>query len=120
MHIKSKAILFLSAFVGFIAGMLSTYPVELRFLAAVIFWSVVGIVIGLFVEGKREIIQSGVLYGIFLSVGFLFSRFGLTTRVIPGILFVVLAIIGTTVGGIMTVFVGSKLARKNTKGAASV
>ena len=100
--------------------MLSTYPVELRFLAAVIFWSVAGIVIGLFVEGKREIIQSGVLYGIFLSIGFLFSRFGLTTRVTPGILFVVLAIIGTTVGGIMTVFVGSKLRRKNTKEAASV
>ena len=117
---KSKAILFLSVIVGVLCGILSTYPVELKFLAAVIFWSIAGVVIGLFVTGKTEAIQGGLLYGIFLSVGFLLSRFGLTARPIPGILFVVLAFIGTTVGGIATVFVGSKLRRKPTQGAASV
>lgn len=82
---KSKTILYLSGFVGLIGGILSTYPFELKFLVAIIFLGVVGVVIGLFAEGRRETIQAGVLYGIFLSLGFLFSRFGMTARVIPGI-----------------------------------
>src|ERR1041384_3090053 len=115
---KSNVILYRSAFVGLICGILSAYPFELKFLAAVIFWGVAGAIIGLFVAGQRETIQSGVLYGNFLSVGFLFSRFAVTAHVIPSLLFVALAILGTTVGGILTVFVGSKLRRKHTNGAA--
>ncbi len=101
---------FNSALAGFICGILSTYPVELRFLPAIIFWGVVGAGIGWFTQGKQAIVRSGVAYGIFLAIGFLFSRFGGTARQIPSYtLFVSLASIGSIGGGIFSVFIGSKL-----------
>jgi hypothetical protein len=110
---QSKAILFISALVGLVVGLVSTYPFLLGPIPSLILWGVAGIVLGLFTEGKKTIIWSGVLYGVFLSVFFLFSRFGGTAdRIASYALFVAgMSVVGV-LGGIVVVLIGSKLRRK--------
>src|SRR6185369_11718198 len=101
---------FIPVILGVVCGILSTYPIELKFLPCIIFWGLAGAILGLFTEGKREIIRAGILFGIFLAVAFLFSRFGGTFDKVPSYsLFVALASVGSTIGGIGAVFIGSKL-----------
>ena len=70
--------------------------------------------LGYFVaRGTKAVIWLGILYGVFLSVFFLFSRFGGTSDKIFGYsLFVAALSIVGAVGGMITVFIGSQLQRK--------
>jgi hypothetical protein len=69
-----------------------------------------GIVLGLFVLGRRQILVVGVVYGIFLSVTFLLSGFQGTPGNLPGflVLTLLLSVVGA-VAGVVTVFIGSWL-----------
>ena len=88
-------------------GVGSTFPAELTAVPSLIFWTVTGIVIGLFADTRKEVLWWGALYGFFLSFSFLFSRFGGTTAQIPRYLaLVATASIVSAVCGIVVVYVG--------------
>ena len=107
---KSRPIFFISALFGIACGLISTHPFALGPILSFGLWGFAGIVIGFLVHGNKEAVWSGSFYGLFLSVSFLFSRFGGTADKILGYsIFVAwLSIFGIFCGGV-TVFVGSKL-----------
>ena len=61
---------YVPALAGLIRGILSTVPVELRFVPAMLLWGGVGLAIGLLVRQRRDAVGWGGLYGLFLLVGF--------------------------------------------------
>ena len=97
---------------GIIAGILSTHVLLIGW-GNLIFWGIVGIVIGFFVIGRREVIWTGALFGFFLSISFLLSGFqGASEKLL---LFVLLSLALSVVGmggGIASVFAGNWLRRK--------
>jgi len=97
---------------GIISGILSTHVVLIGW-GNLIFWALVGIALGLFVTGKREVLWSGALFGFFLSISFLLSGFqGAPDKFFVFILFSLgLSIVGMG-GGIISVFIGSWLRKK--------
>jgi hypothetical protein len=109
---RSKHNFYTSALVGVVIGLVSTYPIALGFIPSFILWAIAGILLGLCAHGMKTIIWSGILYGVFLSVSFLFSRFGGTAdKIFAYALFVVgMSLVGA-VGGSITIYVGSKLRR---------
>lgn len=104
---------------GVVCGMLSTFPIELRFLPSMILWGTAGIVVGFFTKEKKEILWFGVLYGFFLSIVFLYSRFGGTLDKVAAYSLLVLGLsVGGCAGGLLMVFIGSrfkKILRKTNK-----
>ncbi len=110
---KSRFLLYIAILVGAVVGILSAH-FALGPVASFIFWGVSGIALGLFVKDKKTIIWSGILYGILLSISFLFSSFGGTADKIAGYSIFILALCPVgALGGILTVFIGSKLRRKS-------
>ena len=104
---RSRYLLIVASIAGILIGVGSTFPAELTAVPSLIFWTVTGIVIGLFADTRKEVLWWGALYGFFLSFSFLFSRFGGTTAQIPRYLaLVATASIVSAVCGIVVVYVG--------------
>lgn len=101
--------LLLPAIFGIIAGVVSTYPWELKFLPCIIVWGIIGAIVG-FLFTQDGVLKPGITYGFFLTFAFLLSRFGGTFNKLPSYLvFVLLACIGGIPGGLLVVWIGSKI-----------
>jgi len=101
---------FIPLVVGVLAGTLSTYPVELRFLPSIILWGLAGIITGLLLNKNDKILWPGILYGVSLSVVFLFGRFGGTRGQILSYSILVLGFsVLSAFSGLLAVFVGTKI-----------
>ena len=105
-----KPIYIIAVIAGIATGLLSTFPVELGMIASLSSWGVAAIVLGLFVNGRRTTVISGILFGVFLSIAFLYSRFGGTAdKLLAYSVFVAIMSIAGALGGVVGLFVGSKL-----------
>jgi hypothetical protein len=109
-HMKSNAILIASPLVGIACGLVS----HLSFLEGkwlnLVLWGVVGVVLGLFASGRRQVVWAGVLFGFCMTVVFLISGFQGNPNQLPAflVLTLVLSVVGVA-GGLVSVFVGSRL-----------
>jgi hypothetical protein len=115
--VRSKVVYSLTGLAGVICGILSTIPFRLRFLPSVLLWGGIGVLIGLFARKQRFAIGLGLLYGIFLLVGFFIAQIAANTKAIHSPLFVALAIVLTPIGAVLAICAGSmvrQLSRKRT------
>jgi hypothetical protein len=108
---------YVPALAGLICGVLSTVPVELRFVPAMLLWGGVGLAIGLLVRQPRDAVGWGGLYGLFLLVGFFGAHLVADTKALHNPLFDVLAVILTPVGALVAVAVGARLRPRRQQGA---
>lgn len=108
--------LYVPALAGLICGILSTVPVELRFLPAMLLWGGVGLAIGLPVRHRRDAVGWGGLYGLFLSVGFFGAHLVADSKALHNPLFDVLAVILTPLGALVGVSVGARLRPRSQQG----
>lgn len=101
----------ISSLIGIVCGFLSTHAFLIGWWN-IIFWGLAGVGIGLFVNGKKKVMWTGLAYGFFLSVSFLFSGFsGTPDKLLIFTLFsIFLSIIGAF-GGWFAVFLGCTLER---------
>jgi hypothetical protein len=108
--VKSNLILFVSALVGIVCGLASNSRLLAGQWANLVVWGIAGIVLGLFASGRRVIVWAGILFGFFLSISFLILGFQGSSDKLPAFLVLTLglSVIGA-VGGLVTVFVGSRL-----------
>jgi hypothetical protein len=104
---------YVPALAGLICGILSTVPVELRFLPAMLLWGGVGLAIGLLVRQRRDAVGWGGLYGLFLLVGFFGAHLVVNAKALYNPLFDVLAVILTPVGTLVAVSLGARLRARN-------
>jgi len=94
--------------VGIACGLASNTPVLAGRWANLIVWAVAGLVLGLFVTGRRLILSTGLVYGFVMSVTFLLSGFQGSRDKLPAFLGLTLALsLVGAVGGLVTVFIGS-------------
>jgi hypothetical protein len=107
---------YVPALAGLICGVLSTVPVELRFLPSMVLWGGVGLAIGLLVRQQRDVIGWGGRYGLFLLVGFFGAHLVADTKALHNPLFDLLAVILTPVGALVTVAVGARLRPRSQQG----
>jgi hypothetical protein len=89
-----------AATVGIVFGVLSNYSILRGSWVNLIVWSLVGILIGFFIENKKYVPLSGIFYGLFLTASFLISGFQGSTDKIFGfsILCIVLGAFGAACG----------------------
>jgi hypothetical protein len=99
----------IASVVGMLCGFLSTRAFLIGWWN-ILFWGAAGIVIGFFARGRKEIMWSGLYFGFFLSLSFLFSGFQGTPDKLPvfSLFAIFLSIIGA-LGGWLAVFLGSKI-----------
>src|SRR6185369_14592802 len=92
-----------STLIGIVFGVLSNYSILLGSWLNLIIWGVIGLLIGLFIENKQFVRQSGIFYGLFLVISFLVSGFHGTADKIVGftLLSVVLGEIGAVCGWVL-------------------
>jgi hypothetical protein len=109
---KSKRLPMVSIVAGIVVGLASSYPIELTALPSLILWALAGLVIGAFATTTKEILRAGILYGTFLAISFLFSRFGGSGNQIARYTsFVAAACIPAAICGTIAVYIGSRLRR---------
>jgi hypothetical protein len=102
-----------AAVAGTVTGLASTYPWELGPAASLTAWALAGVLIGLLVGRTGPAVTAGISYGVFLTVAFLYSRYGGTAHNLPAYtVFVVAMSVGGGLAGAATVFVGSRLRRQ--------
>jgi hypothetical protein len=101
--------IFTASAVGVVCGYLSAHAFSIGWWN-IIFWGAAGIILGLFMKGKNEVMRTGLWFGFFLSLSFLLNGFQGTSDKLPVfILFsLALSIVGAF-GGWLAVFLGSKL-----------
>jgi hypothetical protein len=105
-----ERVVLVAAAVGLVTGLASTYPWELGPVPAIALWAVVGVLLGTLLGRTGRALTTGVVYGVLLTVAFLYSRFGGAPRDLPVYtLFVLAMCIGGAAGGFVTVFLGSRL-----------
>jgi hypothetical protein len=109
---KPNLLLIISGVVGIVCGLVSHTPFLNGQWLNLVVWGIVGIALGLFMSGTRLIIWAGLVYGFCLSVTFLISGFQGNADKLPAFLLLtlVLSLVGA-LGGLATVFVGSRLRR---------
>jgi hypothetical protein len=107
---------YVPALAGLVCGILSTVPVELRFLPSMVLWGGVGLAIGLLVRRRRDAVGWGGRYGLFLLVGFFGAHLVADTKALHNPLFDVLAVILTPVGALVAVAVGARLRPRRQQG----
>jgi len=73
-------------------------------------WGLAGLGLGFFTSGRSSILWTGIVYGVSLSFSFLLSGFGGRPEVFLSfiLLTLLLSVVGA-LGGILTVFIGSRL-----------
>lgn len=104
----SRSVVIVSAVVGVLTGLASTYPWELGPAVCLPLWAVMGLLLGLLVGRRGPVLSAGILYGVFLTVAFLYSRYGGAAHSLPAYTVFVLAMsLGGAVAGVTTVLVGS-------------
>jgi hypothetical protein len=103
-------ILIIAAIVGIACGLASQSSLLTGQWANLIVWAIAGIILGLFVAVRRMVVWVGIVYGVCLSFSFLLLGFHGSPDKLPGFLALTLglSVIGA-IGGIVTVFVGSRL-----------
>ena len=104
---------YVPALAGLICGIMSTVPVELRFVPAMLLWGGVGLAIGLLVRQRQDAVSWGGLYGLFLVVGFFGAHLVANNKPLHNPLFDVLAVILTPVGALVAVSLGARLRPRN-------
>jgi len=104
---------YVPALAGLICGILSTVPIELRFVPSMLLWGGVGLALGLLVRQRRDAVGWGGLYGLFLLVGFFGAHLVADTKPLHNPLFDVLALILTPVGALVAVAVGARLSSRS-------
>lgn len=109
---KTYLIPFISAVVGIACGLASQSSLLAGQWLNLVLWGIVGVVLGIFTNERRMIVWAGILYGFSLSVSFLLAGFQGSADKLPGFLLLtlVLSVVGA-MGGLVTVFVGSRLRR---------
>lgn len=107
---------YVPALAGLVCGILSTVPVELRFVPSMLLWGGVGLAIGLLVRQRRDAVAWGGLYGLFLLVGPFGAHLVADAKALQNPLFDVLAVILTPVGGLVAVAVGARLRPRSRQG----
>jgi hypothetical protein len=111
--IRSRAqdqVVAVAAAAGAVTGLASTYPWELGPAVCMPAWALVGVLLGLLVGRSGRVRAAGIGYGAFLTVAFLYSRFGGAAHELPAYTVFVLAMsIGGALAGVVTVFTGSRL-----------
>jgi hypothetical protein len=110
---------YVPALAGLVCGILSTVPVELRFVPSMLLWGGVGLAIGLLVPQQRDAIGWGGRYGLLLLAGFFGAHLVADTKALHNPLFDVLAVILTPVGALVAVAVGARLRPKSQQGTQS-
>ena len=102
----------IGAVVGVACGLFSNTPILAGRWASLILWAVAGVVLGLFVAGRRLILWTGIVYGVVLSLTFLLSGFRGSPGKLPAffLLTLLLSVVGA-LGGLVTVWAGSLLRR---------
>ena len=102
--------LLVPAAVGAVTGLASTWPWELGAAVAVPLWAVVGLLLGIRTGRGGRVLAAGAAYGIALTLAFLYSRFGGAAGDLPVYSVFVLAMaVGGALGGVVSVFAGSRL-----------
>src|SRR5262249_22474441 len=111
-NMQRYALLIAAAVAGLAAGLASVTPLLAGKWTNLVLWAVVGLVIGWFASGRREGLIAGIVYGVILSFTFLLAGFGGTPDRLPGFLLLTLglSVVGA-LGGVVTVFMGSRLRR---------
>jgi hypothetical protein len=109
---KLSTLLIISAIVGIVCGIASVTVFVTAQWANLILWALAGIGLGFFAVGRRAVLWTGIVYGVFLSASFLLVGFQGTPDKLPAFLVLTLglSVVGA-LGGIVTVFVGSQLRR---------
>src|ERR1051325_8125433 len=107
---KSNFFFLISAVVGIVYGLASHISFLSAPLTNLALWGLAGLGLGFFANGRRMILWTGIVYGRCLSISFLASRFQGRPQSIPGfiLLTLLLSVVGA-LGGVVTIFVGSKL-----------
>ncbi len=107
---KSHHNLYAAIVLGIVAGLLSTYPFLLGPYESFFLWGMVALGLGFFAHGNKQAMWSGAYYGFFLSLSFLYSRFGGgSEKFLTYSVFVLgMSVLGIVVG-VFTSLVGSKL-----------
>jgi len=107
---KSKTLVLVSAVVGMVLGLISHISFLSGPLINLALWGLAGLGLGFFATSRSSILWTGIVYGVSLSFSFLLSGFGGRPEVFPSfiLLTLLLSVIGA-LGGLLTVFVGSKL-----------
>lgn len=102
-----------AAAVGVVTGLASTYPWELGAAVCLPAWALVGVLLGLLVGRSGRVPAAGIGYGVFLTLAFLYSRFGGAARDLPAYTVFVLAMsVAGALAGVVTVFAGSRVRRR--------
>ena len=110
--LKSNAIVIIAAVVGLVCGLASLTSLLAGQWFNLVVWAIVGLVLGLFTAGRRQILWTGIVYGVFLSVTFLLAGFQGSPDNLPGFLVLTLLLsVAGAIGGLVTVLVGSRLRR---------
>jgi len=109
---KSNSLIFLASFIGLLCGFLSTHVFLIGWLN-LIFWGIVGVGLGYFATEKKTMIWSGILYGFFLSISFLFLGFqGMPDKLLGFTIFsLFLSILGAGCG-LICVLIGNWIKKK--------
>jgi uncharacterized membrane protein YeaQ/YmgE (transglycosylase-associated protein family) len=100
-----------SAVIGALFGALSQYSALLQSSwVNLLFWALIGLLLGLFIEDSRYVKWSGPSYGLFLTLSFLISGFQGNADKIPAfaVLSLVLCIVGALCGWCL-VFLGNRI-----------
>jgi hypothetical protein len=103
----------IAAAIGVVCGYLSAHAFSIGWWN-IIFWGAVGIILGLFTRGNKEVMWKGLWFGFFLSLSFLLNDFqGASDKLPSFILFsLALSVVGA-LGGWLAVFIGSRAKRNN-------
>lgn len=107
---KPKLLWLVSAMVGIVLGLISHISFLSGPLINLAMWGLAGLGLGFFASGRSSILWTGIVYGVSLSFSFLLSGFGGRPEAFPGfiLLTLLLSVVGA-LGGLLTVFIGSKL-----------
>ena len=109
---KLTTLLIIAAVAGIICGIASDTILVGAQWANLILWALAGIGLGFLAVGRRAVLWTGIVYGVFVTATFLLVGFQGAPDKLPAFLLLTLAISAVgALGGLVTVFAGSILRR---------